>query len=117
MKYCRFLFENQALYGVVESRAGELWIVDLADAPEEDLAYKLAHAKAAAWSFDFEPMPLSAAGDALEDCLRGTQLSRPREGTGQRGSGGAAVVFQAAIVPAGAGRRGAHAARRGTRGF
>jgi 2-keto-4-pentenoate hydratase/2-oxohepta-3-ene-1,7-dioic acid hydratase in catechol pathway len=61
MKYCRFLFENQALYGVVESRAGELWIVDLADAPEEDLAYKLAHAKAAAWSFDFEPMPLSAA--------------------------------------------------------
>lgn len=61
MKYCRFLFENQALYGVVEQRAGELWIVDLADAPEGDLAYRLAHAKAAAWSFDFEPMPLSAA--------------------------------------------------------
>ena len=61
MKYCRFLFENQALYGVVENRAGELWIVDLADAPEEDLAYRLAHETAAAWSFDFEPMPLSAA--------------------------------------------------------
>ncbi|MGB6193920.1 MAG: fumarylacetoacetate hydrolase family protein [Terracidiphilus sp.] len=61
MKYCRFVFENQALYGVVENRAGEFWIVDLADAPEEDLAYRLAHEKAAAWSFDFEPMPLSAA--------------------------------------------------------
>lgn len=61
MKYCRFVFENQALYGVVENRAGEFWIVDLADAPEEDLAYRLAHEKAAAWSFDFEPMPLSTA--------------------------------------------------------
>lgn len=61
MKYCRFVFENQTLYGVVEKRAGELWIVDLADAPEEDLACKLAHAKATAWSFDFEPMLLSAA--------------------------------------------------------
>jgi 2-keto-4-pentenoate hydratase/2-oxohepta-3-ene-1,7-dioic acid hydratase in catechol pathway len=61
MKYCRFVFENQTLYGVVEARGGEWWIVDLADAPEEDLAYKLAHAKATAWSFDFEPMPLSAA--------------------------------------------------------
>ena len=61
MKYCRFLFENQALYGAVEERGGELWIVDLADAPEEDLAYRLAHAKATSWSFDFEPMPLSAA--------------------------------------------------------
>ncbi len=61
MKYCRFLFENQALYGVVEERGGELWIVDLADAPEEDLACRLAHAKATSWSFDFEPMPISAA--------------------------------------------------------
>ena len=46
MKYCRFVFENQAFYGVVENRAGELWIVDLADAPEEDLACRLAHEKA-----------------------------------------------------------------------
>jgi len=61
MKYCRFDFENQTVYGAVESRGGELWIVDLIDAPEEDFAYKLAHAKATAWSFDFEPMPLSAA--------------------------------------------------------
>jgi 2-keto-4-pentenoate hydratase/2-oxohepta-3-ene-1,7-dioic acid hydratase in catechol pathway len=61
MKYCRFLFENQAVYGKVETRTGELWIVDLADAPEEDLAYKLAHARATSWGFDFEPMPLSAA--------------------------------------------------------
>ena len=61
MKYCRFEFEKQTLYGTVEKRAGEWWIVDLADAPEEDLEYKLAHAKATSWSFDFEPMPLSEA--------------------------------------------------------
>ncbi|MDE3200257.1 MAG: fumarylacetoacetate hydrolase family protein [Acidobacteriota bacterium] len=61
MTYCRFEFEGQALYGVVEERGGEPWIVDLAPGMEEDLAYKLAHLSAAAWSFDFEPMPLSAA--------------------------------------------------------
>ncbi|HUX28304.1 MAG TPA: fumarylacetoacetate hydrolase family protein [Terracidiphilus sp.] len=65
MKYCRFLFEDQALYGKVEDRAGEPWIVDLivdlAAAPEEDLAFRLAHERATSWSFDFEPMPLSAA--------------------------------------------------------
>lgn len=61
MRYCRFLFEDQALYGKVEDRNSEPWIVDLADAPEEDLAFRLAHARATSWSFDFEPMPLSAA--------------------------------------------------------
>lgn len=61
MKYCRFEFEGHAHYGKVETRAGEHWIVDLAEAPEEDLAYRLAHAKATSWSFDFEPLPLRAA--------------------------------------------------------
>jgi 2-keto-4-pentenoate hydratase/2-oxohepta-3-ene-1,7-dioic acid hydratase in catechol pathway len=61
MRYCRFLFEDQALYGVVDLRGGEFWIVDLAPAPEEDLAYKLSHARATSWSFDFDPLPLSAA--------------------------------------------------------
>jgi len=61
MKYCRFLFENQTHYGAVEDRAGELWIVDLISAPEEDLAFRLQHGRATSWSFDFEPMPLSAA--------------------------------------------------------
>lgn len=64
MKYCRFLLEGAALYGKVEDRGGEPWIVDLmdpADAPEEDLAFRLAHARAASWSFDFEPMPLHGA--------------------------------------------------------
>jgi 2-keto-4-pentenoate hydratase/2-oxohepta-3-ene-1,7-dioic acid hydratase in catechol pathway len=61
MKYCRFLFENQTHYGAVEDRAGEPWIVDLARAPEEDLAFRLEHARAASGAFDFEPMPLSAA--------------------------------------------------------
>ena len=57
------------MYGVVELRGGELWIVDLAPAPEEDLPYQLTHARAAAMktlvtdpaSFDFEPMPLNEA--------------------------------------------------------
>jgi 2-keto-4-pentenoate hydratase/2-oxohepta-3-ene-1,7-dioic acid hydratase in catechol pathway len=50
----------------VEDRAGELWIVDLIPAPEEDLAFHLAHSRAATPSLDFaslafEPLPLSAA--------------------------------------------------------
>ena len=61
MKYCRFLFENKTHYGAVEDRDGELWIVDLACAPEEDLAFRLEHGRATSRSFDFEPMPLSAA--------------------------------------------------------
>jgi 2-keto-4-pentenoate hydratase/2-oxohepta-3-ene-1,7-dioic acid hydratase in catechol pathway len=61
MKYCRFEFENQILYGLVEERGGEAWIVDVTKAPEEDLEFKLAHANASSWSFDFEPMPLSAS--------------------------------------------------------
>jgi 2-keto-4-pentenoate hydratase/2-oxohepta-3-ene-1,7-dioic acid hydratase in catechol pathway len=65
MKYCRFRFEDQTHYGVVEDRTGETqaepWIVDLARAPEEDLAFRLEHGRATSWSFSFEPMPLSAA--------------------------------------------------------
>ena len=66
MKYCRFLFKGQIHYGVVEDRAGEPWIVDLAVAPEDDLAFHLALARAAKLvpdpaGLDFEPMPLGAA--------------------------------------------------------
>jgi 2-keto-4-pentenoate hydratase/2-oxohepta-3-ene-1,7-dioic acid hydratase in catechol pathway len=69
MKYCRFEFEGDAHYGAVEERGGELWIVDLAEAPEEDLAYRVAHARRMTAkalvtdlaSFDFEPMPLNEA--------------------------------------------------------
>jgi 2-keto-4-pentenoate hydratase/2-oxohepta-3-ene-1,7-dioic acid hydratase in catechol pathway len=64
MKYCRFLLDNQPHYGAVEERNGELWIVDLINAPEEDLAYHLAHSRSAALdvaSLAFEPLPLSAA--------------------------------------------------------
>jgi 2-keto-4-pentenoate hydratase/2-oxohepta-3-ene-1,7-dioic acid hydratase in catechol pathway len=66
MQYCRFLLDNQPHYGIVEDRAGEFWIVDLAPAPEEDLAFHLAHSRAAAPALDvaglaFEPIPLSAA--------------------------------------------------------
>ncbi len=69
MKYCRFRFEGQSVYGIVEERAGEFWIVDLTDAPEEDFVFHLARARATARhalksdpaGLDFEPMPLSAA--------------------------------------------------------
>ncbi|MGA9062142.1 MAG: fumarylacetoacetate hydrolase family protein [Terracidiphilus sp.] len=61
MKYCRFLLNGQTHYGEVEDRNGELWIVDLREAPEEDLAFRLQHGRATSLSFDFEPMPLTAA--------------------------------------------------------
>lgn len=73
MKYCRFLFEGVIHYGRVELRgqgatapATEPWIVDLTDAPEDDLAFHLSRARASSLvpdpaGFDFEPMPLSTA--------------------------------------------------------
>ena len=61
MRYCRFRFEGSTHYGVVEERASELWIVDLGPAPEDDLAFRLEHGRASSRSFDFEPLPLSAA--------------------------------------------------------
>ena len=62
MKYCRFLLDDQIHYGSVEERKGELWITGSAPAPEEDLAFRLSVVQAAAASFDFDPLPLSAAG-------------------------------------------------------
>jgi 2-keto-4-pentenoate hydratase/2-oxohepta-3-ene-1,7-dioic acid hydratase in catechol pathway len=64
MRYCRFRFENQIEYGVVEDRGGEAWIVDLMHAPEEDASAHLAKARKLVKDpagFDFEPMPLNAA--------------------------------------------------------
>ena len=66
MRYCRFLLESQPHYGIVEDRDGEAWIVDLAPAPPEDLAFHLAHAHAAAENLDFaslafEPLLLRTA--------------------------------------------------------
>ena len=66
MRYCRFLFEGQIHYGKIEDRANEPWIVDLAPAPPEDLAYHLSRARASKLvpdpaGLDFEPLPLSAA--------------------------------------------------------
>src|SRR5579863_5774948 len=61
MKYCRFKFDNHIHYGVVEDRNGELWIEDLAEAPEEDLAFRVEHGSAASFAPSFAPMPLSAA--------------------------------------------------------
>jgi 2-keto-4-pentenoate hydratase/2-oxohepta-3-ene-1,7-dioic acid hydratase in catechol pathway len=61
MKYCRFRFEDQIVYGKIEERSGEPWIIDLIDGPEEDFAFRVAHRRATFESFDFEPLPLSAA--------------------------------------------------------
>jgi 2-keto-4-pentenoate hydratase/2-oxohepta-3-ene-1,7-dioic acid hydratase in catechol pathway len=61
MRYCRFIFEGRTHYGKVEGRGGEPWVVDLAEAPEEDLAFRLEHLRSTSWSFDFEPMPLAMA--------------------------------------------------------
>ncbi|MGB6973695.1 MAG: fumarylacetoacetate hydrolase family protein [Terracidiphilus sp.] len=65
MKYCRFLLDDQPRYGKIEDRAGksagEPWIVSPAEAPEEDLAYRLAQVQVASSTLDFEPMPLNAA--------------------------------------------------------
>lgn len=66
MKYCRFLLDGRPHYGALGERGGETWIVDLIDAPEEDLAYRLEHAQGLGARADFsglafEPLPLSAA--------------------------------------------------------
>lgn len=61
MRYCRFNLEGSVHYGKVEDRGGEPWIVDLADALEEDLAFRLAYKRATSASFDFEPMALHGA--------------------------------------------------------
>jgi 2-keto-4-pentenoate hydratase/2-oxohepta-3-ene-1,7-dioic acid hydratase in catechol pathway len=64
MKYCRFRFENQIEYGLVEDRGGEPWIVDMMHAPDEDAAAHLLRARAVVKDpagFDFEPLPLSSA--------------------------------------------------------
>lgn len=64
MKFCRFRFEQQIEYGVVEDRGGEPWIVDLMRAPEDDMAVHLVRARAVVKDlakFDFEPLPLSRA--------------------------------------------------------
>jgi 2-keto-4-pentenoate hydratase/2-oxohepta-3-ene-1,7-dioic acid hydratase in catechol pathway len=66
MRYCRFVFESLIHYGLVEDRGNEPWIVDLAAAPDEDLAFHLSRARASSLvpdpaGLDFEPMAFSAA--------------------------------------------------------
>ena len=61
MRYCRFLLNDQIHYGALEDRDGEVWIDRLATSMEEDLCFRLEYGRATSWSFDFEPMPLTAA--------------------------------------------------------
>lgn len=59
MKYCRFQLKGQTLYGQVDDRKGEPWIVGPAPIPEEDLGARLATRDAVPAAF--EPLPLRAA--------------------------------------------------------
>lgn len=61
MKYCRFLMDGLTHYGQVQDRGGEPWIVDLIEAPEEDLGFRLEHGRSRAPGLTFEPMPLAQA--------------------------------------------------------
>jgi 2-keto-4-pentenoate hydratase/2-oxohepta-3-ene-1,7-dioic acid hydratase in catechol pathway len=59
MRYCRFLLGGRAHYGKVEERAGELWIVEPVDAPEEDFRFRTENGGSA--SGRFAPMLLNRA--------------------------------------------------------
>jgi 2-keto-4-pentenoate hydratase/2-oxohepta-3-ene-1,7-dioic acid hydratase in catechol pathway len=61
MRTCRFMLDGLIHYGVVEERDGELWIADLAEAPEEDLLFRLHHGRCRALGLGFEPLLLSTA--------------------------------------------------------
>jgi len=61
MRYCRFRFQNEALYGKVQDRGGQPWIVDLMHAPEEDIGFRVRHQRALPTVLDFEPLALSSA--------------------------------------------------------
>jgi 2-keto-4-pentenoate hydratase/2-oxohepta-3-ene-1,7-dioic acid hydratase in catechol pathway len=61
MMYCRFSLDNQTHYGAIEDRNGELWIAGVTSAPEEDLAFRLAHGRSTSLALGFEPMPLASA--------------------------------------------------------
>jgi len=61
MKYCRFLYGGQILYGAVDMRGGSLQIVGLMDAPAEDLRFRIKNKSAASFSHSFEAIPLKAA--------------------------------------------------------
>ena len=60
MRYCRFQWNGHSCYGRVELRTGEAWIVELIEAPEEDLAYRVEHGSSRAPE-GFRATPLAAA--------------------------------------------------------
>ena len=61
MRYCRFLYGGQAIYGAVDTQKDQLRIARQIDTPEEDLRSQLEHAGMASWFFDFTPAPLDIA--------------------------------------------------------
>jgi 2-keto-4-pentenoate hydratase/2-oxohepta-3-ene-1,7-dioic acid hydratase in catechol pathway len=60
MRTCRFLLDGQVHYGVVEERDGELWMTDLAEAPEEDLIFYQQPGRSRALGLGFDPGPMSS---------------------------------------------------------
>ena len=61
MRYSRFRLKNATLYGAVEDRNSEPWIVSLIDAPEEDLAFHREHGSRTPSAPHFVPLPLRGA--------------------------------------------------------
>jgi 2-keto-4-pentenoate hydratase/2-oxohepta-3-ene-1,7-dioic acid hydratase in catechol pathway len=65
MRYCRFRLNNLDLYGAVEDRPSahqaEPFITHLIEAPEEDLAFRLAHGGSGMPHAGFSPIPLREA--------------------------------------------------------
>jgi 2-keto-4-pentenoate hydratase/2-oxohepta-3-ene-1,7-dioic acid hydratase in catechol pathway len=61
MRYCRFRLNNATLYGSIEDRNNEPWIVGLIDAPEEDLTHRIEHGSRTPSAPHFAPFPLHVA--------------------------------------------------------
>lgn len=66
MKYCRFLLEGQPVYGAVEDRDNQPWIVEIIPPSEEDLAARLHPGNSdptvgGPTATAFDPIPLSQA--------------------------------------------------------
>jgi 2-keto-4-pentenoate hydratase/2-oxohepta-3-ene-1,7-dioic acid hydratase in catechol pathway len=57
MKYCRFLFGGQSIYGTIDMNRGELKVMRQMDTPQEDLRSQLEHAGMASWFLSFAPTP------------------------------------------------------------
>ena len=84
MKYCRLQTRHGAQYAEVADRGGRLWIERLIPPFEEGPVSDFVDPAGA----PFVPLPLDEASApgarlALQNCLRGAELSRARSRVGQ----------------------------------